>query len=103
MFDLPGKPRMGDACNGCGICCLATPCILAIEHADAVEGAPCPMLTWRDGRSWCGFVLFADEPLSSQIREALGDGSCDAGPEDGSDEGVGLNALEFLATRPDLA
>ena len=51
----PEKPKMGDPCNGCGVCCIAIPCQLARDFAGAFEG-PCPVLEHEDGRYWCGFL-----------------------------------------------
>lgn len=52
------KPREGDPCNGCGLCCMATPCALGDRYVPgAVEGSPCPALAWAGGRSYCGLVI----------------------------------------------
>jgi hypothetical protein len=49
------KPRFGDKCNGCGLCCASQLCDLA-EQQFAGAVAPCPALEWEDGRTYCGLV-----------------------------------------------
>lgn len=49
------KPRFGDPCNGCGVCCIAVPCVLARDLVGAVEG-PCPALEHDGARYWCGLL-----------------------------------------------
>ncbi len=39
----PEKPEEGAPCNGCGFCCAADPCGLAVEFLDATAG-PCPAM-----------------------------------------------------------
>ena len=127
--DGPPKPATWSPCNGCGVCCIATPCELAIDVVPgAQEGRPCPALVWRDGRSWCGLVLspsthspdlalrvevlakairdqargFVDQAYGETIREMLGDGRCDAGPDEdeGPDELLGMTAAEYRTRWP---
>lgn len=50
------KPAFGAPCNGCGLCCLIEPCILAIEFLEAPAAARCPALEWEEGRFWCGLL-----------------------------------------------
>ena len=56
----PRKPREGQACNGCGVCCAAAPCPLGMWVSRRRIGA-CKALRWDDaGRhDRCGVV---DEP-----------------------------------------
>ena len=54
-MEAPPKPNFGEACNGCGVCCIAVPCSLARDFVGAFEG-PCPALEHEDGRYWCGLV-----------------------------------------------
>ena len=49
------KPRMGDPCNGCGLCCTVQPCALAEDLLNCHEG-PCVALEHEDGRTYCGLV-----------------------------------------------
>jgi hypothetical protein len=53
----PDKPAVGDACNGCGICCAAEPCPLGVLVSGRLSG-PCRALRWDDGASryLCGLV-----------------------------------------------
>jgi hypothetical protein len=50
------KPRKGEPCNGCGLCCLVQPCELAVEYLSAPADRPCPALEREGGRFWCGLV-----------------------------------------------
>ena len=55
--DAPPKPAEGEACNGCGICCIAARCPVAWLFLPRGEG-PCAALEW-DGearRYRCGMV-----------------------------------------------
>lgn len=54
-FSLPAKPFSGEPCNGCGYCCTASPCQLAIDYLHCSQG-PCVALETKDGRTHCGFV-----------------------------------------------
>lgn len=54
----PAKPRKGEQCNGCGFCCAAELCDLAVECGFA--SAPCPAMEFFAGRFWCGL---ASNPL----------------------------------------
>lgn len=49
------KPKLGEACNGCGHCCTAQPCLLAQEFLGCMQG-PCVALESRDGKNTCGLV-----------------------------------------------
>lgn len=57
------KPKFGDKCNGCGLCCASELCDLA-EMAFPGASAPCPALEWEDGRAWCGMVRHPSRHLS---------------------------------------
>lgn len=53
----PAKPEFGSPCNGCGLCCISTPCNLALVNIDAaLPGMRCPALELEGGRFWCGMV-----------------------------------------------
>lgn len=87
---LPIKPRFGEACNGCGLCCAAEPGGLALDLMRADPAAACPALEWEAGRFYCGLIRWAsryldlphdwaDAHLGSVFSEALGAGrGCDA-------------------------
>lgn len=51
----PVKPRPGQACNGCGVCCIAAPCPLGMLLSGRFRGA-CAALRWEPtpGRYRCG-------------------------------------------------
>ena len=87
----PSYPGYGRPCNGCGLCCIASPCGLARDYAGVREG-PCPCLE-RDGDRWrCGLVVnphkhvidlrgkpWADEVIGPLFAQMLGIGrGCDA-------------------------
>lgn len=56
--EAPPKPAVGDACNGCGVCCLAEPCPLGMLVSLKREGA-CRALQWSedDGQYRCGMLV----------------------------------------------
>lgn len=54
------KPPFGETCNGCGLCCRMQPCAIAITILGEVA-APCPILTFHDGRYWCRLVEIEDK------------------------------------------
>lgn len=43
--EAPPKPREGEACNGCGVCCALQPCPLGMVLSLRVRGA-CRWLRW---------------------------------------------------------
>jgi hypothetical protein len=44
--DAPAKPVLGQACTGCGVCCLLEPCPLGILLSRRRRGA-CKALRWE--------------------------------------------------------
>jgi hypothetical protein len=83
---LPLKPAYKtEACNGCGLCCMLTPCPPAKQlfGFDARQG--CPALEWTDGRFVCGLLNSRNDwigkrlfPTPEQIKSAIGAGKgCD--------------------------
>jgi hypothetical protein len=54
----PAKPQEGEACNGCGVCCLAQPCPLGVVLSGSRSGA-CKALVWDDTttRYRCGAIV----------------------------------------------
>jgi hypothetical protein len=56
--DAPLKPAPGDACNGCGVCCLAEPCPVGMLVSRRRHGA-CAALLWdaEAGRYTCGMLV----------------------------------------------
>ena len=61
--DAPLKPRVGAACNGCGVCCLAEPCPVGMLVSLKRHGA-CTALRWDDGerRYTCGLLSPVHRP-----------------------------------------
>ncbi|WP_431104738.1 hypothetical protein [Roseateles noduli] len=56
--EAPPKPALGQACNGCGVCCLAEPCPLGMLVSLKREGA-CRALLWsgEDRQYRCGMLV----------------------------------------------
>jgi hypothetical protein len=61
--EAPAKPDHGTRCNGCGVCCTATPCPLGLL-AGSRPGDPCRLLRWQaaERRYACGAV---DDPATA--------------------------------------
>jgi hypothetical protein len=55
--DAPLKPRQGETCKGCGVCCLAEPCPVGMLVSLRLRGA-CRALRWDDEqrRYRCGLM-----------------------------------------------
>ena len=55
--DAPPKPSVGQACNGCGVCCAAEPCPIGVIVSRQRVGR-CQALQWSDDdrRYYCGMV-----------------------------------------------
>ena len=84
--DAPLKPRLGEACNGCGVCCLAEPCPVGMLVSLRRRGA-CRALRWDDaGRRYrCGLMgpVAAQTSVWRRVARRLiaaGDG-CDSDAE----------------------
>jgi hypothetical protein len=45
----PPKPALGQACNGCGVCCAWQPCPLGVLVTGRRHG-PCAALRWDDAQ-----------------------------------------------------
>ncbi|MFZ2999689.1 MAG: hypothetical protein WA071_05120 [Undibacterium umbellatum] len=56
----PAKPALGQACNGCGVCCAAEPCPVARVFLWQFKGS-CRALEWHaDVQQYrCGMLLQA--------------------------------------------
>lgn len=111
--DAPRKPSYASPCNGCGLCCTATACSLALAFvAGAEDGSPCPALEWSEGRSWCGLLRNPAKHVTpllwlairrrqtrfqASIAEDLIKGGCDSGALGGigEDEWLGWTAAEY--------
>jgi len=51
--DAPPKPAFGQACNGCGVCCLVEPCPLGVVLSRRLKAA-CVAVSWDGARYVCG-------------------------------------------------
>lgn len=51
---LKPKPKYGDPCNGCGICCIATTCLFGQAVLKHDDSGPCPAFEMGAG---CGLIL----------------------------------------------
>jgi hypothetical protein len=56
--EAPSKPQLGDACNGCGVCCAASPCPVSRIFLWQWRGA-CRALEWHAQESHyrCGMLM----------------------------------------------
>ncbi len=54
----PAKPAMGQACNGCGVCCALEPCPVAMVFLWQRTGR-CRALEWHEDAAQyrCGMLL----------------------------------------------
>lgn len=68
----PPKPLEGQACNGCGVCCLTEPCPLGVVLTGRRTGA-CDALRWdADQHIYrCGAMSEAQAVLSHRLPNVL--------------------------------
>lgn len=70
----PEKPKRGQPCNGCGLCCAVESCQAAGMVGET--STPCRSMNLHDGRFWYGLVgtekAAGMEPI---IGKALGIGT----------------------------
>ena len=84
--DAPLKPALGEACTGCGVCCLAEPCPVGMLVSLRRSGA-CRALRWSDAehRYRCGLmegVAGRRTPWSRWARRLIAAGAgCDSDAE----------------------
>ncbi len=59
--NFPAKPDYGAPCNGCGMCCAASPCPVAFAFLFQFKGK-CRALLWQEEakRYVCGMVVCPD-------------------------------------------
>jgi Fe-S-cluster-containing hydrogenase component 2 len=82
----PAKPAPGQACNGCGVCCLAEPCPLGMLLSLKRQG-PCDMLRWdaSQRRYVCGAVAGRSGAWAALARRWISAGrGCDSDAEVGA-------------------
>jgi hypothetical protein len=103
MFPILQKPRFGDPCNRCGVCCRKTPCLIANALLRQYSGACDALIEHSDGSTSCDIVERPERYMkisaiillysmngptnrksmgpaataSEIVLDALGDGSCD--------------------------
>jgi hypothetical protein len=70
----PQKPSFGAPCNGCGVCCAAAPCPVAMAFLFQFRGK-CRALLWQDERYVCGMVVCPDTYVKL-LPKAWREGSC---------------------------
>ena len=74
----PAKPRLGERCNGCGVCCLAEPCPVG-RVVSARRRGPCRALRWDEAaaRYRCG--LMTNAPMRRLVGRWIAAGiGCDS-------------------------
>lgn len=113
MIPALPKPRPAAPCNGCGLCCIAERCPIALAVAGEGPG-PCPLLERQGERFGCGMILdparhapaLAEregaEVLSAAAALLLGAGKgCDSTDEvDGFVTAAEVEALEAMRDEP---
>ncbi len=62
--DAPPRPKFGEPCNGCGLCCAYAPCPMAEFYLWQLKGW-CRALEWHAGekRYLCGLVAAPDRHI----------------------------------------
>ena len=77
--EAPRKPAYGQACNGCGVCCLAEPCPVGMVLSLKRSGE-CRMLRWsaQETRYVCGALRGAPRLLKPLLKRWIAAGmGCD--------------------------
>ena len=75
------KPKFGERCNGCGLCCTLQPCAIAVAVFGEHPG-PCVALEHEDGRTFCGVLRKAPYEIQPAIAFTLAIGAgCDSSDE----------------------
>lgn len=64
----PRKPLEGQACNGCGVCCLSDPCPLGVLLSRSRTGA-CSAVQWDAGVEIyrCGALVAPEQVLNAAL------------------------------------
>ncbi len=68
----PPQPALGEACNGCGLCCAAEPCPIGMLASLRRRGR-CRLLRWDDRarRYLCGALATGDGRLARLQRQVV--------------------------------
>ncbi len=77
--EAPAKPAYGQACNGCGVCCLVEPCPVGMVLSLKRSGE-CRMLRWsaEETRYVCGALRGAPRLMKPLLRRWIAAGvGCD--------------------------
>jgi hypothetical protein len=72
--EAPAKPAVGEACNGCGVCCAAEPCPIGMLVSRRRHGS-CAALVWMESaRAYrCGMVIEPQRYLQARwMAQVLG-------------------------------
>lgn len=69
----PPKPALGQACNGCGLCCLYAPCPIGMLVSRKLKGA-CRALRWHEAQSRyrCGLLGESENPAGAKSSGRFG-------------------------------
>jgi hypothetical protein len=74
---LEKKPRHGEACNRCGLCCYSQLCDVAHMIHNKRQG-PCPELQWDADGSRCGLIDRTTGEVQEDVRLLINSGAgCD--------------------------
>jgi hypothetical protein len=74
---LEKKPRHGEACNRCGLCCYAQLCDVA-QVIHGRQHGPCPELKWDADGSRCGLIDRTDGLMREDAKLLINTGAgCD--------------------------
>lgn len=68
----PEKPAAGEACNGCGVCCLMEPCPLGVVLTGQRAGA-CRLMVWEpvSQRYRCGAMSEPEVVVQKSLPAAM--------------------------------
>lgn len=101
--------KFPNKCCQCGMCCLSTPCPIAMEYApSAVKGKPCPFLAFAKRLAVCLLMndLIRQKPeITNEIMEAfgVGQGCCIKAHAVNSQLGIAVNFADLSdETKRDL-
>lgn len=108
----PDKPRYGEPCNGCGMCCIAVQCVVSVGLFG--EQSLCPALTQAGNALACGLMIdtaahvpdvtaWGGKALTEAFSLMIGSGiGCD-GQADGEPDDEMARAAMFAKAREKIA